>query len=186
VYCPYLKTFNTFLSALATAVGIIFVLLLQTFSVMKFKLLTLAVLLTAAITVNAQEQQDYKLGLGLRLSNATPTISNAVSVKYMMADGKAIEGLVSFGQRFGIGGLYEIHKQLNATGGLQWYYGGGGYIGFQNSNTYLGPQGVVGLDYKFANIPLNLSLDWKPELDILPKINFVPDAFGLSARFTLQ
>ena len=30
------------------------------------------------------------------------------------------------------------------------------------------------------------ALDWKPELDILPGINFIPDAFGLSARFTLQ
>jgi len=27
-------------------------------------------------------------------------------------------------------------------------------------------------------------LDWKPELDIIPKINFVPDAFALTARFT--
>jgi hypothetical protein len=39
-------------------------------------------------------------------------------------------------------------------------------------------------DYKFTNIPLNLSLDWKPELDIIPDINFVLDAFALSARFT--
>ncbi len=130
--------------------------------------------------------QDYKLGLGIRLSNATPTLSNSVSVKYIMPTGNALEGLISFGTRFGIGGLYEVQKPLNGTPGLKWYYGGGGYVGFQSGSTWLGPTGTIGLDYKFDKIPLNLSLDWKPELDILPKINFVPDAFGLSARFTLQ
>ena len=133
-----------------------------------------------------QQSQDYKLGLGLRLSTAAPTLSNSVSVKYMMPTGNALEGLISFGTRFGLGGLFELHRPLNATPGLKWFYGAGAYVGFQDGNTYLGPTGVVGLDYKFDKIPLNLSLDWKPELDIIPKINFVPDAFALSARFTLQ
>ena len=129
---------------------------------------------------------DYKLGLGLRLSTAAPTLSNAISVKYMMTPASALEGIISFGTRFGLGGLYEIHKPLNGTGGLKWFYGAGAYVGFQSHDTYLGPTGIIGLDYKFSNAPLNLSLDWKPELDIIPKINFVPDAFALSARFTLQ
>ena len=130
--------------------------------------------------------QDYKLGLGIRLSNATPTLSNSVSLKYFLKPNAAVDGLISFGgSRFGIGGLYEVHKPLAASG-LQWYFGGGAYVGFQSGNTYLGPTGVIGLDYKFPTVPLNLSLDWKPELDFLPAINFVPDAFGLSFRFTLQ
>ena len=132
------------------------------------------------------QAQDYKLGLGIRLSNATPTLSNSVSVKFFHKSNHAIDALVSFGgSRFGIGALYEVHTPM-PTAGLQWYFGGGAYAGFQSGTTYLGPTGVIGLDYKFPNIPLNLSLDWKPELDILPGINFIPDAFGLSARFTLQ
>jgi hypothetical protein len=43
---------------------------------------------------------------------------------------------------------------------------------------------VLGLDYKFANIPLNLSLDWKPELNLVSDINFEPAAVGFTARFT--
>ena len=141
----------------------------------------------ASSSVQAQEyNQDYKLGFGIRFSNATPTLSNSISVKYFMTNVNALEGLISFGTRFGIGGLYEIHKPLNATPGLRWFYGAGAFVGFQSGSTYLGPTGIVGLDYKFNKIPLNLSLDWKPELDIIPKINFVPDGFGLSARFTLQ
>ena len=48
----------------------------------------------------------------------------------------------------------------------------------------MGAMGVVGLDYKFANAPLNLSLDWKPELNIIDEINFEPATIGFSARFT--
>jgi hypothetical protein len=155
-------------------------------SVMRNKLMALTLLCLLGATATALAQQDYKLGLGVRLSNATPTLSNAVSVKYFMQGGNALEGLLAFGSHFGLGGLYEIHRPLNATPGLKWYYGVGGYVGFASGSTFLGPTGAIGLDYKFENIPLNLSLDWKPELDILPKINFIPDAFGLSARFTLQ
>jgi len=152
--------------------------------------LILLTLLCSCLVLTSRAQDgapDYKLGLGIRFSNASPTLSNSVSIKYFLNEKSAIDGLISFGgSRFGIGGLYEVHTPLNATAGLKWYYGAGGYVGFQDGDTYLGPTGVIGLDYKFPNIPLNLSLDWKPELDIIPKVNFVPDAFGLTARFTIQ
>lgn len=143
---------------------------------------TLIVLFATAILSSATAQ-DYKVALGVRLSNATPTLSNAVTIKYHMTQQHALEGIISFGTRFGLGALYELHKPTTVQG-LNWFYGGGAYVGFQDGNTYLGPTGIVGLDYKFPGIPVNLSLDWKPELDIIPEINFVPDAFGFSARFT--
>lgn len=149
--------------------------------------LLLSLLVISSFSVASLHAQDYKLGLGIRFSTASPTLSNSVSAKYFLNEKNAIDGLISFGgSRFGIGGLYEIHTPLNATPGLKWYYGGGGYVGFQSHSTYVGPTGVIGLDYKFQNIPLNLSLDWKPELDIIPAINFVPDAIGLTVRFTIQ
>lgn len=129
--------------------------------------------------------QGYKMAVGIRFSSGTPTLSNSLSFKYFIKEGNAIEGLVSFGNRFGIGALYEKHQLIGATPAFTWFYGAGGYAGFEGEKTYLGPTGVVGLDYKFPNAPINLSIDWKPELDISPAINFVPDAFALTARFTL-
>ncbi len=126
----------------------------------------------------------YKVAIGIRFSSAAPTLSNSVTVKYFMNDRDALEGLISFGTRFGIGGLFERHQIIGATPAFNWFYGAGAYLGFQDRNTFLGPTGIVGMDYKFPNAPINLSLDWKPELDIIPAINFVPDAFALSARFT--
>ena len=143
------------------------------------------VLLAGTGLYNHLSAQDYKVAIGVRFSSAAPTLNNAVSVKYFMNETSAVEGLISFGNsRFGLGGLYEKHQLIGGTPAFTWFYGAGGYIGFEDRTTFLGPTGVVGLDYKFQNAPLNLSLDWKPELDIIPSINFVPDAFALTARFT--
>lgn len=155
---------------------------------MKYVFL-LAITLTGFV-FNASAQSDvtgpaYRLGLGVRLSNSTPTLNNSITGKYFVTDRSAVEGIISFGSRFGLGALLEIHKPTNIEG-LKWFYGAGAYVGFENGDTYLGPTGILGIDYKFTSVPINLSLDWKPELDIIPDINFVPDAFALSVRFTLK
>lgn len=142
-------------------------------------------LLLLMTVLNTAMAQDYKFAVGVRLSNSTPTLNNSISAKYFVTEKTALEGLVSFGSRFGLGALIEIHKPFKPAG-FSWFYGGGAYIGFQDKNTYLGPTGIIGLDYKFPNIPLNLSLDWKPELDIIPKIAFIPDGFAVTARFAFK
>jgi hypothetical protein len=150
----------------------------------KIKLLIFVVILGGM--VNSASGQDYKFAMGIRLSSPSPTISSSVSGKFFISDRSAIEGLVSFGSKFGLGALYEVHQLIGSAPGLYWFYGGGAYLGFQYGEVYSGPMGVVGIDYKFDNAPINLSLDWKPELDISPAINFVPDAFALTVRFTLK
>lgn len=133
--------------------------------------------------------QDYKTALGLRLSSNGPAVNNSVSIKHFLNPKLAIEGLFTFDNKAAIGALLEIHNPLS-TEGLQWFYGAGAYLGFDSDKTHtdralMGAQGIVGLDYKFANLPLNLSLDWKPELNIIDNINFEPAAVGFSIRFTL-
>lgn len=144
-----------------------------------------AFLVVSTIISSNVSAQDYRFALGVRLSNSTPTLNNSISGKYFITDRSAVEGIISFGSRFAFGGLIEFHKPFSVAG-LSWFYGGGGYVGFQSDDTYLGPTGILGLDYKFRDIPLNVSVDWKPELDIIPDINFVPDAFALSVRFTIK
>ena len=153
--------------------------------------------LISAQSVNAQDETSaapgYKTALGVRLSSSNAMQNNSVSIKHFLNDKVAIEGLLTFGDPLAIGALVEINKPLSASG-LNWFYGAGGYVAFVkkvNTNTLktstdpnFGAQGIIGLDYKFNNIPLNLSLDWKPELNIVSDINFEPAAIGFSARFT--
>lgn len=152
---------------------------------MKKISITLPVILFIMLVCQRAAAQDYRFAAGVRLSTTSPTLSTGISGKYFATDKTAIEGIVAWGNRFGLGGLLEIHNKFQ-TPGLSWFYGGGVYVGFEDGDTYLGPTGVVGLDYKFTSAPVNLSLDWKPELDIMPDINFVPDAFALTVRFTLK
>lgn len=158
------------------------------------KKIILTVLLAAGIfSVSSIHAQGYRTALGVRLSSAAPMVNNSVSIKQFITETTAIEGLLSFGDPLAIGALVEFHKPL-ASAGLSWFYGAGGYVGFvktlntttQKTSTdpNIGAQGVVGLDYKFGNIPLNLSLDWKPELNIVNDINFEPAAVAFTARFT--
>ncbi|HMI59821.1 MAG TPA: hypothetical protein VK518_02905, partial [Puia sp.] len=85
------------------------------------------VLLTISGLYNRLSAQDYKLAMGLRLSTSDPTLSNSVSIKYFLDETNAVEGLIGWGTRFGLGGLYERHQLIGATEGLKWFYGGGGY-----------------------------------------------------------
>jgi hypothetical protein len=167
----------------------------------KLSLFTLLILaLAASREVCAQEatnasaiSTDYKTAIGIRLSNNSPIVSNAITLKHFIKDNTAVEGYFSFSDPLAFGANLELYKPLS-TPGLRWYYGAGAYLGFgktydvnkqRDVNTnYFGAQGVVGLDYKFASVPINLSIDWKPELNLVSDINFEPAAIGLSARFT--
>lgn len=152
---------------------------------MKRIAITLPVVLLGLLLCNRVAAQDYRFAAGIRLSNSSPTLNTAISGKFFATDRTAIEGLVAFGSRFGIGGLLEVHDYFS-TPGLSWFYGGGAYIGWQDGHTYFGPTGIIGMDYTFTNAPVNLSLDWKPELDFTPKVNFVPDAFAFTIRYAIK
>ncbi len=147
------------------------------------KIILSAIILFTTIVTNAQDG-GYKNAFGVRLGPSTPVIQSGLTYKHFMSNNKAIEGILSFGDGVGICGLYEIHKPLAGVDNLQFLYGVGGYAGFQSKVSYIGAAGIVGLDYKFNQIPLNISLDWKPELNIIEKVGFEASTVGFSARFT--
>ena len=152
----------------------------------KISIIILVLPLFYSTQINAQ---DYKTALGIRLSSQGPAVNNSVSFKHFMNPKLAIEGLFTFDKKAAIGALVEIHNDMASTVGMKWFYGAGAYLGFDadktnTSRSLMGAQGIIGLDYKFANLPLNLTLDWKPELNIIDNINFEPAAVGFTMRFT--
>ncbi len=158
------------------------------------KKLLFAIFLSSCISsLNGLHAQDYKTALGVRLSSAAASVNNSISIKHFISANTAVEGLFSFGDPLAFGVLLEKHKPLSSEG-LRYYYGAGGYLSFPKTynpnkqknevDVNVGAQGVIGLDYKFVNVPLNISLDWKPELNIVSDINFEPAAIGFTARFT--
>ena len=104
-------------------------------------------------SINTVSAQDYKTGLGVRLSSSNAMQSNSISIKHFINQKTAIEGLFTFGDPLALGALIEFHKPL-AAAGLTYFYGGGGYIGFEkkvnpntqktNTNANFGAQGIIG------------------------------------------
>jgi hypothetical protein len=150
---------------------------------MKKLLLLLFAALAFVQMSMAQDGSNYKHAIGVRLGSSVPAIKSGISYKHFI-NNNAIEGILSFGDGVGICGLYEIHKPIASTEGLQWLFGFGGYATFNNSNSNVGAAGIIGLDYKFKDIPLNITVDWKPELNIISKVGFEASGVGFSARFT--
>ena len=147
------------------------------------KIIVLLICITSfSISLKAQDGESYRNAVGVRLGSSVPAIKNGVTFKHFFGN-NAVEAILSFGDGTALCALYEIHKPI-ATANLKWFIGAGGYIGFSNKTNNIGAAGIIGLDYKFPVLPLNLSLDWKPELNLVSKIGFEASGIGFSARFT--
>jgi hypothetical protein len=147
------------------------------------KQLLMAIFALLLVTQAAQAQENsYRNAVGIRLGPSVPAVKSGITFKHFLANNNAIEGILSFGDGFSICGLYEIHKPIAAEN-LQWFIGFGGYAGFANKVSSIGAAGIVGLDYNFSNIPLNLTLDWKPELNLIEYVGFEGSTVGLSIRY---
>lgn len=148
---------------------------------MKRTGILMAIFLLAGTLVNGQ---DYKMALGLRVSSNDAILGTSASFKYFFNQKTAVEGLVSFSDPFAFGALVEKQTTLPLRG-LNWFYGAGAYFAF-GSDQRFGLQGIAGLDYKLGSLPLNISLDWKPELNLTREFSFEPAVVGLTARYVIK
>jgi hypothetical protein len=97
-----------------------------------------------------------------------------------MSDVSAVEALVGF-DPWSVAGIYERFFPTKVPG-LAWYAGGGAYVAFLGDNAF-GATGIIGLDYTLPSLPINMSVDWKPELNLVNNVNFQASALALSVRF---
>jgi hypothetical protein len=125
---------------------------------------------------------EYKNAIGIRVAT-TP----GITFKHFMNQGHAFELLLGiWPNAVGLTGLYEKHDGTGLEG-LKFYYGGGAHVTVETGrNAYrygryrrdeyryrygpngaaVGVDGVVGLDYKIPVIPMAISLDLKPYLEV--------------------
>ena len=134
------------------------------------------------------KSSTYKTALGVKVWDG-----GGISLKHFFGNNKAGEFVGYFWNHgFRLTALYEIHGNFADAPGLKWYVGPGAHIGFYdyyNKNnhidgTYLGVDGVLGLDYKFSGAPINISLDWQPSFEFGDFLGFVGNRGGLGIRYT--
>jgi hypothetical protein len=142
----------------------------------------------SAQSSSTANSSEYTTALGIKFY---PT---AITLKHFLTGNKnALEVLGYFYNRgTRITGLYEIHGNINGVNGLKWYIGPGLHVGLYNSKAFLGSytsigvDGVLGLDYKITNAPINLSIDWQPSFEFGEGYykGFAGDWGGIAVRYT--
>lgn len=151
-----------------------------------FKAIFLTLLFCASLNHNTYAQAQgntYSTALGVKFY---PT---GVTFKTFLRSNAAFEAIGYFWDRgTRITGLYEYHFNLTDSGNLKWYIGPGAHVGIYNAEffdggTTIGIDGVLGLDYKFPNIPFNVSLDWQPSYEF-GDFSGVVNWGGLGLRYT--
>jgi len=132
---------------------------------------------------------DYRTAIGVKVWDGA-----GLSVKHFTTDVAALEGILYFwDEGFRLTGLYEFHGDIGGAPGLRWYVGPGAHVGFydydrrdndnNNDDTFIGIDGVIGLDFKFNKIPINLSLDWQPIFEFGDNRGFNGSWGGLGIRY---
>ena len=160
---------------------------------MKKLLFTLAFVCVAMLSAYSQ---SYKTAAGLRLGYPA-----SLTLKHFINEKGAIEGILGFRgysayRWINVGISYQHHSPIKEVENLNWYVGGGASAFFwtwddsfvdPGSNTSIGIMAVGGLDYKFADFPLNVSVDWMPIFFVNGYTSGFGGAYGgLSARYTFK
>jgi hypothetical protein len=165
-----------------------------------------ALIISIILFVLSAHGQTYEKQIGLRLG-VTPGITG----KVIKDDRAAIEGILGF-RNGGIQlyGLIEKYVPLIKNPEQRWmmYFGGGGHMGYINgynrvrrwSNTsgyyyeeqriagmVLGLDGVIGTEYTFPKVPITLSVEFKPYVELQDFrrfwVNFWDFGFGIKYSF---
>ncbi|MBX3256389.1 MAG: hypothetical protein KF862_19795 [Chitinophagaceae bacterium] len=158
---------------------------------MKKLILTIWAVSCVMAAVNAQDGSDYKRGIGVRIGGGYYDVA-AASFKTFITKPGAIELNLGFRPYSAIyssysqfhlsfSASYQHHFPIGNVEGLRWFIGGGAtvYNTFSSNEDLRGfglglfPTG--GADYKFNNIPLNVSADFRPTIAIIR-----PDYYGYS------
>ncbi len=127
------------------------------------------------------ESQAQNWGIGLRGG-----FDYGLTVKkYMGANSLDFMGHIH-NNGFQVAGLYEWNYGLSH--GFNLYYGAGLGLGAWNNadddmSFGLSVDFIVGVEWKVPNVPLSLSLDWKPAIEILPVTDFYIKGFAFGIKY---
>lgn len=152
------------------------------------KLLFVVALIGLSAVAGAQVSSN---ALGARLYGGDTYSGAELSYQKGLNDRNRLELDASFGfrqdfTRLALIGIY--HWNWNIAGGFNWYVGPGATVAYDNfdGSTYVnvGVGGQIGIEYKFRDLPVLISLDSRPMWDFLGDVNGLGWGGALGIRFT--
>ncbi|MFT7197901.1 MAG: hypothetical protein ACI83W_002275 [Marinoscillum sp.] len=172
-----------------------------------------SILLTSAVFASGNDTDDNNRRTSFPQTPAINTSSystaigvrgfgtSGLTIKHFNSATNAIEGIIGFGP-YALSATILFEKYVNAFDepGLNWYYGFGGHIATQSNWTYVngwrnyqrdngdfgvGIDGIFGIEYKIHEIPIAISMDVKPFIEVTTRGNaYLALDPGLGVKFT--
>ena len=135
----------------------------------KVTFLLLAFVCMASLSVNAQ---NYNTAIGAKFYTGGGSLGG-INFKHSLSADKALEGsLLFYTGGIGVEGLYEFQGDINPVEGLSYFVGGGGLLGSggsaKNSSLLFALRLTGGIDYKFADAPISVSIGFDPFFYLAP------------------
>ncbi len=147
------------------------------------------IVLLLFVSAGSAFAQQYPASLGIRLG-----LYNGVTYKKGLSDKHSLEGIFTTRfSGFNLTGLYQFNYYPFDVEGFYWYWGVGGHVGYYSNNSapwiteasggvVAGLDAIVALEYVFAEIPLAVTLDYKPTFNVIGG-GFIGDGGALSVRY---
>jgi hypothetical protein len=151
----------------------------------KFLILLTATLCSTAIL---HAQSTYNRAIGVKAF----TSLSATYKQFLTPKNNVEAEFTAWRQGYRVSGLYEFNfYSFKTVEGLSWFVGPGIHAGVSkddaekdgNSLFNFGFDGIIGFDYKFRDIPINVSVDWQPTVNIVGVTEF-PSLGGVAVRYT--
>ncbi len=128
--------------------------------------------------------QSYKTAIGLK--GGYPSLGG-INIKKILSSSTAAEfSIGGYDGGLTIAGLFEIQKPLPELNGLYWYLGVGPTVGSVNETLLLTANGVLGIEYTFQDLPINIALDTGPVIQLIGNRNLFSWGGGIAVRYTLK
>ena len=146
------------------------------------------------LAVAAANAQTYQTALGAKFYSGSGSIGG-VNVRHSTAVNTALEGsLLFYDGGIGLEGLYEYQAPINSAEGLQYFLGGGAMLGLgtgpryendRHNSTEFALRLTGGVDYKFADAPIDISLGLDPFFYLAPSTGSNL-ALGIGLRYVIK
>lgn len=142
-----------------------------------------------AQSVEVTSGSSYKQALGIKFP-----LGISATYKKFVTNNNSFEAVATFWKKgFRAAAFYEFNfYSFEDVPNLSWFVGPGVHAGawreeyskiFDNKLD-IGIDGIIGFDYKFDNVPINVSVDWQPAVTVVGSAGFTPSYGGIGVRYT--
>ncbi len=137
--------------------------------------------LSLALTAPAQAKDIRSSSFGIGLGSGT--VTNGLSGKFFMGKNALQVTLGGNDFKFGalhVGADYLWEMPALANGSVvevAWNAGLGAGVVIGGDDLFVAVSGVLGLEFNFKPLPIDLVLEYRPSLSVIPKVGFGYDGF---------